>query len=154
MDLELVGLLRDCVNARRYAIDRITYWENRSEIARTMLEQEARVLTLAGTLLNRQRIPLTLTFPISMDMMNMDNVIVAPTAAQVAHELIPLSASSAQTCSICQDSIQNDGCQLRGCQHAYHRACIEVWFSTSVRCPVCRRDIRGDQASQTSSESQ
>lgn len=152
MDLALVELLRDCVNARRYAIDRITHWENRSEIARTMLEQEARVLTLAGTLLNRQRIPLTITFP--MDLSNLDNIIVAPTEEQVAHELVPLSASSAQTCSICQDSIQADGCQLRGCQHAYHRACIEVWFSTSVRCPVCRRDIRGDQASQTSSESQ
>ena len=152
MDLALVELLRDCVNARRYAIDRIAHWENRSEIARTMLEQEARVLTLAGTLLNRQRIPLTITFP--MDLSNLDNVIVAPTDAQVAHELVPLTASSAQTCSICQDSIQTDGCQLRGCQHAYHRDCIEVWFSTSVRCPVCRRDIRGDQASQTSSGSQ
>ena len=152
MDQIVLQLLQDCVNARTRALERITYWPDRSEIARTILEQEARILTLVGTIMNRQRIPLTITFP--MDLGPMENVIVAPTPAQIAHELIPLEASSAQTCSICQDGIQADGCQLRGCGHAYHRACIQVWFSTSVRCPVCRRDIRGDQESQTSSESQ
>jgi hypothetical protein len=154
MDQIVLQLLQDCVNARTRAMDRIAYWEDRSEIAHTILEQESRILTMIGTIMNRQRIPLTLTFPINMDMANMDNVIVAPTAEQVNHELVPLDASSQQTCSICQDAIQADGCQLRGCQHSYHRACIQVWFSTSVRCPVCRRDIREDPESQTSSESQ
>ena len=154
MDRIVLQLLQDCVNARTRAMERITYWPDRSEIARTILEQEGRILSLIGTIMNRQRIPLTLTFPINMDMSNMDNVVVAPTEEQVSHELVPLVASSQQSCSICQDAIQADGCQLRGCQHAYHRSCIQVWFSTSVRCPVCRRDIRGDQESQTSSESQ
>ncbi len=152
MDQTILQLLQDCVNTRTRALDRIMYWQDRSELARTILEHEERIFTVIGTMMNRQRIPLTITFPV--DLGNLDNVVVAPTAGQIAQELVPLETSSVQTCSICQDSIQGDGCQLRGCHHAYHRACIQVWFSTSVRCPVCRRDIREDPASQTSSESQ
>jgi hypothetical protein len=43
--------------------------------------------------------------------------------------------------------------RLRVCQHSFHRACIQTWFRASVRCPVCRRDIREDPAAQTSSAS-
>ena len=153
MDQRIIQLLHDCVTARTRAFERITYWQDRSEIARIVLDQESRLLGLIGTLVNRQRIPLTFTFPM-LDFNNLENVVVAPTAQQITHELLPIEGSSPQTCSICQDSIQADGCQLRGCQHTYHRACIGVWFTTSVHCPVCRRDIRGDQESQTSSVSQ
>jgi hypothetical protein len=48
------------------------------------------------------------------------------------------------TCAICQDAIQThpEGCQLRNCGHHFHDTCILEWFSRSVRCPVCRNDIR------------
>lgn len=48
------------------------------------------------------------------------------------------------TCAICQDAIQHrpDGCSLRNCGHQFHDNCILEWFTHSVRCPVCRNDIR------------
>ena len=51
-----------------------------------------------------------------------------------------LTASS--PCAICQETISSGGVRIRACQHEYHRSCIANWFSMSVRCPVCRHDIR------------
>lgn len=50
------------------------------------------------------------------------------------------------TCAICQEGIQQraDGCHLRNCGHQFHDNCILEWFTHSVRCPVCRNDIRED----------
>ena len=45
-------------------------------------------------------------------------------------------------CAICQEPISSAGARIRSCQHEYHRSCILNWFSMSVRCPVCRHDIR------------
>ena len=45
-------------------------------------------------------------------------------------------------CAICQEAISSGGVRIRACQHEYHRSCIVNWFSMSVRCPVCRHDIR------------
>ena len=74
-------------------------------------------------------------------------VIIRPTAEQIENssELVQgadLPANS--VCSICQDTIvAADTCRkLRGCNHAYHRGCIDQWFERSVRCPTCRHDIR------------
>ena len=54
-------------------------------------------------------------------------------------EAIPTASSP---CAICQEPISSGGVRIRVCQHEYHRACIVNWFSMSVRCPVCRHDIR------------
>lgn len=60
-----------------------------------------------------------------------------------------LTASS--PCAICQEPISSGGVRIRACQHEYHRACVVNWFSMSVRCPVCRHDIRETgQEAQTS----
>ena len=65
-------------------------------------------------------------------------------------ETITLATSP---CAICQEVISSDGARIRSCQHEYHRACIVNWFSMSVRCPVCRHDIRETgQAGQTSTD--
>jgi len=47
-------------------------------------------------------------------------------------------------CAICQDTIEaNDVCRLlHGCNHVYHKTCIDQWFLSNVHCPTCRRDIR------------
>jgi len=45
-------------------------------------------------------------------------------------------------CAICTEPISSGGARIRACRHEYHRACISQWFSMSVRCPVCRHDIR------------
>jgi hypothetical protein len=95
--------------------------------------------------------PLTITFPINIPASFMENVSVVATAEQITNELVPYSGSSQQNCSICQESISSDGVELRGCHHTYHRECIQTWFGASVRCPVCRRDIREDSSTETSS---
>ena len=82
-----------------------------------------------------------------------DPVIVAPTQLQINSALEPHDVSESP-CAICQDNITTNGVRIRHCQHSYHRSCISNWFSMSVRCPVCRYDIREvDQTSQTSSVS-
>lgn len=68
-------------------------------------------------------------------------VIVAPTQAQIAAALENIP-SSTQSCAICQDSISSAGCRIRACRHEFHRSCLLNWFGMSVRCPVCRHDIR------------
>ena len=85
----------------------------------------------------------------------MDPVPVVPTETQITNELVDFAGTTQVACAICQDQISADGCQLRGCQHAYHRQCIRTWFGASSLCPVCRRDVRGvqeDNASVASSE--
>ena len=62
--------------------------------------------------------------------------------------------NTTSSCAICQDAISSGGCRIRQCGHVYHRPCIVNWLSMSVRCPVCRHDIREEsQVVQTSSAS-
>lgn len=77
----------------------------------------------------------------------MENVVVRPTAAELDHGTTLRSATvqeEATNCSICQDSFANGQAvrEINGCHHFFHRTCIENWFQLSVRCPVCRLDIR------------
>lgn len=94
---------------------------------------------------------LTLSLPNSTFM---SPVTVAPSRAQITSSLQDYPGTTSN-CAICQDAISSGGCRIRQCGHVYHRSCIESWFSMSVRCPVCRHDIREEgQASQTSSASE
>jgi hypothetical protein len=78
-------------------------------------------------------------------------VTIAPTRAQIRSSLEDYP-NTTSNCAICQDAISSGGCRIRHCGHVYHRTCIEQWFSSSVRCPVCRYDIReGNHEDQTSS---
>ena len=80
----------------------------------------------------------------------MEPVVVAPTAQQIDTALENM-ADAEGTCAICQDAIATGGCRIRHCSHEFHRTCITNWFTMSVRCPVCRYDVRGDNpAGQTS----
>ena len=88
-------------------------------------------------------------------MMNsfMDPVTVTPSTAQINSSLEDFQTTS--NCAICQDAISSGGCKIRQCGHVYHRTCIVNWFSMSVRCPVCRHDIReAGLVSQTSAVSE
>jgi hypothetical protein len=87
---------------------------------------------------------MTLTVPPNF----MDPVNVAPTAQQVENAIEHIVTTTAD-CAICQDSISSNGVKLRHCGHVYHHSCLLSWFAVSVRCPVCRHDIREGQAAQT-----
>ena len=47
-------------------------------------------------------------------------------------------------CPICQDSITLGESirTLNHCHHFFHQGCIDAWLESSVRCPLCRHDIR------------
>jgi len=51
---------------------------------------------------------------------------------------------SVESCAICQENYE-EGEEVRKinhCTHYFHKTCIDSWFLTSVRCPVCRHDVR------------
>lgn len=82
-----------------------------------------------------------------------DPVVVAPSQLQI-NAALENHDNPDSPCAICQEAITSNGVRIRQCMHSYHRACISNWFSMSVRCPVCRHDIREvDQPAQTSSAS-
>ena len=81
-------------------------------------------------------------------------VIVAPSTAVLASNTSLLNASDVSNnlvgvvCTICQDTVvPTDLCRrLNACQHVYHKACIDEWFTRSVFCPSCRHDVREPRA--------
>lgn len=54
------------------------------------------------------------------------------------------AADAEYTCTICQDSFQvgEHITRLNFCSHIFHTICINQWLGSSVRCPLCRHDIR------------
>jgi hypothetical protein len=84
----------------------------------------------------------------------MEPVIVVPSQTQINSSLEECPGNQS-SCAVCQDTISSGACRIRQCGHVYHRTCIVNWFSMSVRCPVCRFDIRqADPLIQTSSASE
>jgi hypothetical protein len=151
MEREILGVVSEMLESRNHVFSRSSVLNgNRDAVTAHVLNTENSILALLSALILSRR-PLTISFP--MDAFN-EPVIVTPTPQQINNEIVNLTSDSQQTCSICQESIADDGCQLRGCNHPYHRHCIRTWFSASVRCPICRRDIREGLSNQTSSESQ
>jgi len=79
-------------------------------------------------------------------------VVVRPTAEQIRNateEVDEVPTNS--TCAICQEEIAVNGLKISHCDHLYHTSCLQNWFSLSVRCPVCRHDIREvDRVAETS----
>lgn len=78
----------------------------------------------------------------------LDPVPVVPSAAHISNSLEAVNHPSG-SCAVCQDTLNENVVRIRQCGHAYHRECINSWLTLSVRCPVCRHDIR-EPAAQTS----
>lgn len=108
---------------------------------------------LFGTLLGTgatDQTPLTvLTTELHTMPLNMESVVVRPTARQLedGSELdtptSPFTLAEGETCTICQEVLEPGSLRrLRHCSHSFHRACIDTWFLRHVRCPICRHDIR------------
>ena len=45
-------------------------------------------------------------------------------------------------CAICQERGTVTPWRFLYCEHYFHRACVDRWFTRNVNCPVCRADIR------------
>jgi hypothetical protein len=66
------------------------------------------------------------------------------TDLEIGNALFDVDESA--TCTVCQEGLRVEGTgplrRIRHCGHAFHQNCIDTWFSSHVRCPVCRYDIR------------
>jgi hypothetical protein len=76
-------------------------------------------------------------------------VVVRPTSQVIAQatETIPftdIESPQYQTCPISHEEFNNSSAvtRIRHCAHYFDPEAIGHWLSTSVRCPVCRHDIR------------
>jgi hypothetical protein len=88
--------------------------------------------------------------PIFTAMFNVDNltpVVVRPTASHIetATERITFDENMVHTtCPITQSPFQSSDriMRIRHCGHCFMEEGLTAWFRQSVRCPVCRYDIR------------
>lgn len=137
------------------ALNRVSNTNRDSLLSRYMLNQLCMVEVANRVYQNHIRSTsnaATLTFNLPANFL--DSVQVSPTAPQIENALESLTTVTAGTqCAICQESLTADISRIRHCSHTFHRTCLNTWFAMSVRCPVCRYDIRGtDQPSQTSAD--
>ncbi len=64
-----------------------------------------------------------------------------------ASELLTATADhSGVQCMVCLEHLVagQELRKLRFCRHLFHRSCIDTWFERTIRCPICRHDIRDD----------
>lgn len=117
-----------------------------------MMEMTNRVFNSHTQARNAAAALLTFSMPLSGSTF-FDSVPVTPSPAQIQGCLEVASAPANTACAICQDMISSESVRIRQCGHFYHRSCILSWFGMSVRCPVCRHDVRqqASPANQTSS---
>ena len=48
-----------------------------------------------------------------------------------------------ETCTICRENFENNSIVRKlNCNHIFHLNCIDTWFESNIRCPVCRNDLR------------
>ena len=106
-----------------------------------MLETASRVYNNNITLRNAAATLITFNMPNANETTFMDPVIVSATREQITSSLEDCPNATHQ-CSICQEANNATSARMRQCGHIHHRRCIEEWLAMSVRCPVCRHDIR------------
>ena len=150
MDEAIIGFLHTLASAQAEflssdTIRAINFNSRTSLIARfqnnqaVMLEIASRVYTshLYGDMANAL---LTVSMP-AIPRNFSDPVQITASQIQINAGLEDIAVATSP-CAICQDPISSGGARTRVCRHEYHRSCILNWFSMSVRCPVCRHDIR------------
>jgi len=157
MDQSLLEIVGELVEARVQFFSRNLnglMHTHRGHALQHFLSLEERYLHLIENLhrdhIRNQLLTNVITLTVADTAMTMENVRVVPTQAQIDNAIINI-VSSENNCAICQDSIANSGARIRHCSHDFHRSCLVSWFAMSVRCPVCRHDVREDPAGQTSS---
>lgn len=79
---------------------------------------------------------------------NMENVNVTPdinvlTSASSIHIYNTLETEY-ESCSICMENFSSNSIvrKINNCGHIFHVDCVDTWFETNIRCPVCRIDLR------------
>lgn len=147
----ILPLLRDIVHSETQFFSRVVDLpdavrnraiSNRSRQTLVMLEL---VRTLVDPPPARAALPRgQFTIDLTQDLLRTfhEPVAVLPTAVQISAAVeLNVTPPAGELCAICQDTMAMST-RLVHCRHYFHHACITQWFGTSVRCPVCRNDIR------------
>lgn len=132
---------------------RLIDYRDRGPVMTNFLRSETAITDLISRLFAQQQTNDIATSIVRLTVPSrfLDPVRVVATNEQINNSLVTRETQDSP-CAICQEAISSGGVVLRHCSHGYHRSCISSWFSTSVRCPVCRHDIRETgQPTQTSS---
>ena len=150
-----MNILESMVNGRNTFFQASTLrsfsYETRLPIATRYILNESAILEVANRIyVNHQntRSVATALLSLSIPVLNgttgqsfMEPVTVTASLNQINSSLEDAESSNAG-CSICQEPITSNAVRIRQCGHVHHRSCIMNWLSMSVRCPVCRHDIR------------
>ena len=159
-----MNILETMVNGRNTFFQASTLrsfsYEGRLPIATRYILNESAIIEVANRVysnhINTRSVAaalISLSLPItnaSIGQSFMDPVTVTASLNQINSSLEDAESSNSG-CSICQETISSNAVRIRQCGHVHHRSCIMNWLSMSVRCPVCRYDIREvGQANQTS----
>jgi hypothetical protein len=158
----MMNILHELISSRNNFLNsesiRALNYNDRSNIVSRFMTNELCLLEVANRVYsnhyyNRIR-PVTAYISLAMPPNTFaDPVTVTASQNQITRSMENV-AGELGNCSICQDAINGNGSRLVFCRHAFHRSCILEWFGMSVRCPVCRHDIREEgPATQTSSAS-
>jgi hypothetical protein len=146
MEEELINLLTGLVEGRNEWITRMNRFNNRDSLFNVMLMNELRYLELINRVHQshmRTTAAATALMSFAMPQNFADPITVAPTVAQInSATVVGVAPPEHTVCAICQETVVSNATQIRHCGHMYHHECFTQWFSMSVRCPVCRHDIR------------
>ncbi|KAF8571195.1 hypothetical protein P879_03546 [Paragonimus westermani] len=82
-----------------------------------------------------------------------------PPASEEEMRTLPIRKLSAteinkyKKCVICLEPFDRfDTCIVMLCDHVYHEHCASQWFSQHGTCPICRKDMKGDDILEEGSE--
>lgn len=147
----VIPLLRDIVHSETQFFNRVVDLPDavRNRAISNRSRQTMVMLDVVRTLVEPPPTRITLprgqvTIDLTQDLLRTfhDPVAVVPTAAQISEAVeLGVTPPAGEICAICQDTVAVSTRLVR-CRHYFHHACITQWFGASVRCPVCRNDIR------------
>jgi hypothetical protein len=147
----VIPLLRDIVHSETQFFSRVVDLPEavRNRAISNRSRQTLVMLDLVRTLVEPPPTRATLprgqfTIDLTQDLLRTfhEPVAVLPTAVQISAAVeLNVTPPAGELCAICQDTMAMST-RLVHCRHYFHHACITQWFGTSVRCPVCRNDIR------------
>jgi hypothetical protein len=158
---DVLDVLREMMEAEREFCRTLRFLQsNREQLLAVQQRNMATMLALVRTYMVANSSTATFTIPLTVPRAGAslwdEPVVVRPTAAQISAGSAVVTVEDAEptNCSICQDSLSNTHTRLTHCGHRFHTTCISEWFTQSVRCPMCRHDIRDVAPTSSAPESE
>lgn len=160
MDEQLLNLIEGLVEGRNIflgrTINQIHHGGREAAYSRYLLNELCYLELISRIFQQSIRSATTQTYTFNLPANFFDSVPVTASPDQI-NQAVETIDNGSGICAICQDNISGQCARVRQCGHMYHRQCLVTWLAMSVRCPVCRHDIRQNaagQASQTSAHSE